>query len=139
MAVVSFPNQQYAFHDMKFFANGRSIKILELKFNISEEDEFLFANEQYPLAIQPGPVSPTGEVVILQSDYIAWTDGLPAGRNIHDDYYDFIVIYKPKLILPIHKKVLKFCKISSAEEGMSQGDKFMRVPLPFKFLGLDDK
>lgn len=123
--------KQYAWQDIRVKALGRSfVGIRAVKYKGSSDDEHLHGRGKKPIAIQSGNETFDGEIVLLQSEVIALTKGLGV-VSLRDIRFDLVVTYKPADGGDVSTDTIKSVKVSEYEKGMTQGDKFMEITIPF--------
>lgn len=133
---MNFNSKQYSWANVEVAPFGvKMTGCRGIKYKKSQEKEPVYGAGDKPLSIQSGNQGVEGEITMLQSTYDAILDAAKAayGPNagINDiEGFDIPVSYKPK-VGPIRNDVVKFAEFTEAEKGMSQGDKFMEITVPF--------
>ena len=133
---MEFNSKQYSWSNVQIAPFGAvMIGCRGIKYKKSQEKEAVYAAGSKPHSIQSGNEAVEGEIVMLQSsleaiqETVRNTFGPAAGLNDIPPF-DIPISYKPK-VGPIINDVVKFAEFTEVEKGMSQGDKFMEVTLPF--------
>lgn len=124
---------QFAWSDIKVRALGREfVGIRGISYKRTSDNEHLHGRGRKPIAIQEGNETCEGEITLLQSELEALTAALGV-VNLTRVRFDIVVSYQrnDKVVTDIIKSV----KCNEYEKGMSQGDKFMEIAIPF--LALD--
>jgi hypothetical protein len=125
--------KQFAWSDIKVRALGRDfVGIRGISYKRTVENEHLHGRGSKPIAIQRGNETCEGEITLLQSELEALTSALDVS-DLTKTRFDVVVTYErnDKVVTDIVKSVQ--CK--EYEKGMSQGDKYMEISIPF--LALD--
>lgn len=133
---MDFNSKQYSWANVEVAPFGVKMKgCRSIKYKKAQEKEAVYGAGDKPHSIQSGNVSVEGEIVMLQSTYEALMDaakaayGPSAGLNDIEGF-DIPVAYKPK-VGPIRTDIIKMAEFTEAEKGMTQGDKFMEISVPF--------
>lgn len=124
---------QFAWSDIKVRALGREfVGIRGISYKRTSDNEHLHGRGRKAIAIQEGNETCEGEITLLQSELEALTLALGV-VNLTRIRFDVVVSYQrgDKVVTDIVKSV----KCNEYEKGMSQGDKFMEISIPF--LALD--
>lgn len=134
-----FNSKEYGWGNYSIGMNGRDmIGIRGLKFKTPQEKDYLRGKSNNPIAITSGNISPEGSLKILQSEYQALESvAIAAGySSITGPAWTIVANYEPKAgqVGSRITKTLIGCEIEDNEEGFDQGDQFMEIDLPFKFL-----
>lgn len=113
----------------------------KVSYKREREKEAMFAKGRKAHSIQSGNEKVTGSITFTQSQLEALE--LATGGNILDAKIDIIVSYGAELnstsvaSSAISTDTVVSAEFTEYEKGMSQGDKFMEIPMPF--LALDIK
>ena len=127
--------KQYAWSDIRVRALGREfVGIRGIKYKRSSDDEHLHGRGRKAIAIQTGNETCEGEIMLLQSELQALTLALGIVK-LTDIRFDIVVTYKATDIAPVVTDIISSVKCTEYEKGMSQGDKYMEITIPF--LALD--
>jgi len=131
--MATFNSKQYSWANVKVVLFGREvIGIRGVKYKISQEKEAVYGAGDKPLGIQAGNKSYEGEVVLLQSELEAIQTAAGTGNDITDiPAFDIQVTYVDKVSGVMVNDTIKYAEFTEAEKGMSQGDKFMEITVPF--------
>ena len=101
-----------------------------ISYTKSQEKEALYAKGNLPHSIQHGNKSYEGSVTLLQSELEALE--LAAGGDALDASFDIVVSYgNPLKGDTIQIDLIKGAELTEVPKGMSQGDKFAEIELPF--------
>lgn len=133
---MAFNSREYEHADITVLIGGRDTTGLRaIKYKEKAEREAMFAKGRFAHSIQTGNIAYEGEVVMLQSDYLALrTSGNGSVLNLN---LDIIVSFgNPQSGDTMVTDRLEGCRFGESEMGMKQGEKFMEVTLPFMFLKL---
>jgi hypothetical protein len=131
--MATFNSKQYAWANVRVVLFGREvIGIRGVKYKVSQEKEAVYGAGSKPLGIQAGNKSYEGEVVLLQNELEAIQRAAGVGNDITDiPAFDIQVSYVDKVSGSLVNDTIKYAEFTEAEKGMSQGDKFMEITLPF--------
>ncbi len=130
---MTFNSKQYAWVNITVVMMGRIVTGLRgVKYKISQEKEPVYGAGNKPLGIQSGNKAYEGEIVLLQSELEALERAAGTGNDITDlPAFDINISYVDKASGAIVNDTVKYAELTEAEKGMSQGDKFMEITLPF--------
>ncbi len=136
---MEFNSAEYAWKDLEVVMLGRPlVRILEVKYKISQETKEIYGRGSEPLGIQEGNRKYEGELKIGQSELEALTkkaqELVPGSDPTRLPQFNLSVAYEKDGTLT--RDVLVGVKLNEFEKGMKQGDSDMEVSLPFKFLGI---
>lgn len=135
---MAVETKQFAWSDIRVRAMGREfIGIRGVKYKKSSENEHLYGRGNKPIAIQTGNKAYEGEIVILQSELEGLTQALEVDC-LTDIRFDLVVTYQATDERPVVTDIVKSVQCSEYEKGMSQGDKFMEVTIPFLALDITE-
>lgn len=134
--------REYEWADISILVGGIPITgFREIKYKKASEKEVMHAKGRNGHSIQRGNNSVTGSLIFTQSTFSA-LDAAIVGGDLLDVQVDIVVSYGAELNsvgsvgkAAITTKVIKGVEFTEYEEGMSQGDKFMEIAMPF--LALD--
>lgn len=132
-----FNSREYEWADISLIVAGRPVTgIRAVKYTKSQEKEALYAKGNLPHSIQHGNKSYAGSISLLQSELEALE--LSAGGDALDASFDIMVAYgNPLKGDVIQTDLIKGAELTEIPKGMSQGDKFAEIELPF--IALDIK
>lgn len=133
-----FNSKEYEWSDITAIIAGRAATgIRSVKYTKKQEKEALYAKGNKPHSIQRGNKSYEGTIALLQSEVEALSAA--AGGDILDIQFNVVVSYgNPAKGDVIHTDLLKGVEITEVPKGMSQGDKFAEIELPFISLDIID-
>jgi hypothetical protein len=138
--VFDSSSKEIAWIDMKLYLEGKKIaKITNVKYAKKKAKEALHAEGDEPHSIQSGNVDYTGEVEVYKSAIDQMNDAAQAaGFNDITDLSDLTIVveYKAGKNRSLRMDTLTGVEFTEVERGLAQGDKSMKVKLPFLFLGL---
>lgn len=135
--MASFNSREYDWSSLTVVLGGRIITgIRAVEYSEALDKDFLYGKGNEPRGIQHGNYSYVGSVTLLQSELDALEKACQAaGTRILEARLNFVVAYgnilKGDLI---HTDILEGAEFSEVKKEMKQGDKFMEINLPFKFL-----
>ena len=123
--------KEYEWSSVKAIVGGRVVTGLRsVKYTKKQEKEALYAAGDKPHAIQRGNKSYEGTIGLLQSELEALE--LAAGGDALDVQMDIVVSYgNPSKGDVIVTDLIKGVEFTEIPKGMSQGDKFAEIELPF--------
>lgn len=134
--------REYEWADISVIVGGVPIAgFRAITYKREREKEAMFAKGRKAHSIQSGNESVTGSITFTQSQLEALE--LAAGGNLLTAKVDIIVSYGAELnalsvvSAVISTDVIVGAEFTEYEKGMSQGDKFMEIAMPF--LALDIK
>ncbi len=139
---MEFNSKQYAWVNIEVAPFGQKMAGCRgVKYKKSQEKEAVYGAGSMPHSIQPGNVTIEGELSMLQSTLENILEvaraTLGSGASLTDiPPFDLPVSYKPKFGGQIVTDVIKFAEFTELEKGMSQGDKFMEITVPFVALDI---
>lgn len=138
---MAFNSKQYSWSNVQVVVLGRVLTgIRGVKYKTSREKEVLHGAGSSPYSIQSGKKTYEGEITLMQSEYeTLYAAATAAGfEDVTDLTFDVTVAYKPETGQSgaIVRKIVQQCEITEVEEGMSEGDKFMEITIPFLALGV---
>lgn len=133
---MAFNSREYEWADITLLIGGRDMTgIRAVKYKEKAEQEPLYAKGRFAHSIQTGNVAYEGEIVLLQSDYLALrASGNGSVLNLRAD--GTVNYGNPAAGDAMVTDRLEGIRFGEAEMGQKQGDKFMEVTLPFLFLKL---
>ena len=127
--------REYEWADTCLNIGGIEIKgFRKVNYKESMEKEALHAKGRKPRSIQRGNLSYTGSITLTQSE-IRTLKAAAGSRSLLNVKTDIIVAYVPDDSALIEVDTIIGVEFTDLEKGLSQGDKFMEVELPF--LALD--
>ncbi len=131
-----FNSREYEWADITIILGGRDLtKIRAVKYKESVEKEVLRAKGRKGHSIQTGNEDYSGELALLQSEYIVLKNA--GGGSIMGLSLDAVVCYgNPSDGNAIQTDKLYGIQFTEAEYDWTQGDKFKEIKLPFIFLDL---
>lgn len=134
--------REYEWADISLIVGGVSIVgFRAVSYKREREKEAMFGKGRKAHSIQSGNESVTGSITFTQSQLEALE--LATGGNILTAKVDIVVSYGAEMnavsvaSAAISTDIIVGAEFTEYEKGMSQGDKFMEVPMPF--LALDIK
>lgn len=131
---MPFNSRQYEWADVTVIVGGRDITgIRGVKYKESIEREAVYAKGRNAHSIQSGNRAVEGELVLLQSDAEAMVAA--GGGSLLSLSVDIEVSYGG-LEDPIKTDRIEGVRFTEMDRGMSQGDKFMEITLPFLALNV---
>lgn len=132
-----FDSKQYNWADVNIFMMGKKVAGARgVKYKESIETEAVYGAGSQPLTIGAGNKSYDGEIKVLQSEIEAMQVAAGADSILDIQAIDIVVSYVPKSGGAIITDIIKSARFTEIEKGMSQGDKFMEISLPFVALGI---
>lgn len=127
--------REYEWADTCLNIGGIEIKgFRKITYKEAMEKEALHAKGRKPRSIQRGNLSYTGSITLTQSE-IRTLKAAAGSRSLLNVKTDIIVAYVPDDSPLIEVDTIIGVEFTDLEKGLSQGDKFMEVELPF--LALD--
>lgn len=130
--------REYEWNDLAVVIGGRNITGLRaVKYSVKQEKEAVYAKGNRPHGIQRGNIQYSGEVTLLQSEYLALLDAARAkgAKSILDITMDIVVsVGNPTKGDPISTVILVGAEFTEDNTEWKQGDKFQEKSLPFVFL-----
>lgn len=137
-----FDSRQYEFADITLIMGGVDIASLrKVSYTRKIEREPVHGKGRRPMSIQSGNITVEGEVGLLQSDLELLIAASPR-RDILNANVDILVCYGGNLeegagtLLTDRIEGVRFTESS---KGMSQGDKWMDLTLPFVALDVKNQ
>lgn len=135
---MAFNSAQYSWADVKVIMLGREVTGLQgVKYKVSTEVEEVYGRGSLPLALQSGNKSFEGTIMLLQSEVDALEIAVATINPLYDltdVQFDVVVTYGDAG--SSHTDTIQGAKITDYEKGMEQGDKYMKIEMPFKALGV---
>jgi len=139
---VQINGREYEWADISMVIGGVPIAgFREVKYKRQREKEAMFAKGRKAHSIQAGNESVTGSIKFTQSQLEALEAA--TGGNVLTAKVDIVVSYGAELnatsvaSAAISTDIITGVEFTEYEKGMSQGDKFMEIDMPF--LALDIK
>lgn len=126
-------SNEFAWRDVKVVIAGRPITgIRGVKYKTSRVVDKIFAGGDEAHSKTKGNKTPTGELVLLQSELEALqiTAKANGGQDVTDLTFDIIVNYSKSLLDAMVTDHLVECDILEFEKGMLQGNPNMEITLP---------
>ncbi|MFV0397944.1 MAG: hypothetical protein ACK5JU_08000 [Bacteroidales bacterium] len=140
--IFQINGREYEWADIALVAGGVPIAgFRKVSYKKTREKEAMYAKGRKAHSIQSGNEAVTGSISFTQSQMEALE--LAAGGDVLSMKIDLIVSYGAELnaasvaSAAISTDIIKGVEFTEYEKGMSQGDKFMEIPMPF--LALDIK
>jgi hypothetical protein len=136
-AIQFFDTKDFEFKDISVAIGGANVTRLRgIKYKTSMEKEHLHGAGDEPLSIQSGNRMYAGTLEITA---IALRDLNAAaiaagGRDALDLKFDVVVSYRSAVNRPLMLRTIVGVELEEFEEGMTQGEKFSTISLPFKAL-----
>ena len=134
--------REYEWADISLIVGGVPIVgFRAVSYKREREKEAMFAKGRKAHSIQSGNESVTGSITFTQSQLEALE--LATGGNVLTAKVDIVVAYGAELNVAsaasavISTDIIVGAEFTEYEKGMSQGDKFMEIEMPF--LALDIK
>ena len=129
-----FNSREYEWADISVVMGGRPVTgIRGIKYNAKKEKEHLFAKGNKPHAIQSGNYEYSGEITLLQSEYLALREA--AKGDILNISLDIVVAYgSPTRGDTITTNTLIGVEFTEDNTEWKQGDKFLETAIPVVFL-----
>jgi hypothetical protein len=134
---------QFAWKNIMAIIGGRPVAgITDIEYTTEKELEEVYGVGDSPQFIGEGNKSYKGTIELLQADYEALVEAAKndGGDDVTDLELSIVVSYIPKGIADLPKTVidrLVGVKFSSDGKKMSQGDKYLKMSLPFVCLGIE--
>lgn len=131
---ASFDTKQFRWADMQISLFGAiMLGARRVTYKVSQDDELIYAAGDEPVEIGSGNRKYEGEVTMLKSELDSLTKSAQTAG-----FGDILGLRFPVIITyandtSIITDTLINCKFSEYNDGMSQGDKFGEVSLPFMF------
>ena len=129
-----FDSRQYEFADLTVIAGGVDIATLRnVRYTRKIEREPVHGKGRRPLSIQSGNITVEGELGLLQSDLELIIAASPR-RDILYANVDILVCYGGNLeegAGTLTTDRIEGVRFTESSKGLSQGDKFMEITLPF--------
>lgn len=129
-----FSSREYEWADISVVMGGRPVTgIRGIKYNIKKEKELLYAKGNRPHAVQSGNYDYSGEMTLLQSEYLALREA--AKGDILAAQLDVVVAYgNPTRGDAITTDILVGVEFTEDNTEWKQGDKFQEKTIPFVFI-----
>lgn len=133
-----FNSKEYEWSDITLIVAGRVVTgVRAIKYTRKQEKELLYAKGNKPHSIQRGNKSNEGTLTLLQSELEALN--LAAGGDVLDIQFNIVCSYgNPLKGDVIHTDLVKGVELTEIPKGMSQGDKFAEIELPWIALDIVD-
>jgi hypothetical protein len=134
---------QFAWKNIIAIVGGRPVAgITDIEYTTEKELEPVYGAGDSPQFIGEGNKSYSGTIEMLQNDYEALVEAAKndGGDDVTDLEVSIVVSYIPKGAANLPKTIidrLVGVKFSSDGKKMSQGDKFLKMSLPFVCLGIE--
>lgn len=130
---------EYQWKDLSINILGRTIEgVVDYKKKLSVKKERIYGRGSRPLGITSGNEEVSGSITLHQSELQAMVAAVKAGapgRELTDVSFDIVHTYE-NAQLGITTDIIVGAQITEFEEGMAQGDPFMKVTLPYIALRL---
>lgn len=140
--IFQINGREYEWADISIIVGGVPIiGFRAINYKRSREKEAMYAKGRKAHSIQSGNEAVTGSITFTQSQLEALE--LATGGNVLEAKVDIVVSYGAELNAAsvasavTSTDVIVGAEFTEYEKGMSQGDKFMEIPMPF--LALDIK
>ena len=129
-----FQSREYEWSDVSVVLAGRLVTgIRGIKYKDKQEKEHLYAKGNKPHSIQHGNIEYSGEISLVQSEYLALRKACKG--NILNASVDIVVSYgNPSHGDAITTDVLIGCEFTEDNTEWKQGDKSLEKVIPFLFL-----
>lgn len=134
--VVEINGREYEWGDISLIVGGVPIVgFRKVSFKHEREKEAMYAKGRKAHSIQSGNDKITGSITFTQSQFEMLE--LATGGNVLDAKVDIVVSFGAELnavsvaSAAISTNVIVGAEFTEYEKGMSQGDKFMEIPMPF--------
>lgn len=129
-----FYSREYEWSDVSVVLAGRLVTgIRGIKYKDKQEKEHLYAKGNKPHSIQHGNIEYSGEISLLQSEYLALCKACKG--NILNASLDIVVSYgNPSQGDVITTDTLIGCEFTEDNTEWKQGDKSLEKVIPFLFL-----
>lgn len=133
---MAFNSNEYGWSNIRVVMLGKDVAgIRGIKYKVSKEKEFVYARGNEPHSISSGNKSYEGSVTLKQSEVEALERAAGAGNDLTDlQPFDITVAYVPVGGSKIQVDIIQGVELEDYEKGMSQGDKFAEIEIPFKAL-----
>jgi hypothetical protein len=141
--MFSTKTEQFAWKNIIAIIGGRPVAgISDIEYTTEKELEPVYGVGDSPQFIGEGNKSYSGTIELLQNDYEALVEAAKndGGDDVTDLELSIVVTYIPKGTASLPKTVidrLVGVKFSSDGKKMSQGDKHLKMSLPFLCLGIE--
>ncbi|WP_107039966.1 hypothetical protein [Brumimicrobium mesophilum] len=130
---MAFNSRQYEWAEVTVILGGKDLlTIRAIKYKKTSDNEALHAKGRNAISIQRGNVTVEGEVSILQSELMELEESAP-NKDILQLALDMEVSYLANGVLRTDR--VTGIRFGEYEKSLTQGDKFMEIPIPF--LALD--
>lgn len=129
-----FNSREYEWSDITVIMGGRDITGLRsIKYNTKREKELLHAKGNKPHSIQRGNYDYSGEIGLLQSEYLALREA--AKGDILNTSIDIVVAYgNPSQGDAMTTDILIGVEFTEDNTEWKQGDKKLEKAIPFIYL-----
>lgn len=126
--------REYEWSDISVVLAGRVVTGLRaVKYGRKQEKELLYAKGNNPHAVQRGNIDHSGEIALLQSEYLALRKA--CGGDILNASFDIVVNYgNPSQGDAMTVDILTGVEFTEDNTEWKQGDKFAEKTLPFLYL-----
>ena len=126
--------REYEWADINAVVADRTVTGLRgVKYGSKQEKELVHAKGNKPYAIQRGNKTYDGELILLQSEYVALREA--CGGDVLDGSFNIVVSYgNPTQGDVITTDILVGAEITEDTTEWKQGDKFQEKSLPFIYL-----
>lgn len=136
---MAFDSREYEWADLSLILGGQDLTgITAVKYEESIEREPLHAKGRYPHSIQSGNVTYKGEIELLGSDYEALVDA--GNGSVLSLALDGLFGYgnPSEGNTPMFDRAVGI-RFMSAAKDWKQGDKFMKIKLPFMCIRIKNR
>lgn len=140
--IYQINGREYEWADISLILGGVPIiGFRVINYKRAREKEAMFAKGRKAHSIQSGNELVTGNITFTQSQLEALE--MATGGNVLEAKFDIVVSYGAELNVTsvtsavTSTDIIIGAEFTEYEKGMSQGDKFMEIPMPF--LALDIK
>lgn len=134
--IFQINGREYEWADISIIVGGVPIVgFRAISYMRQHEKEAMFAKGRYAHSIQSGNESVTGSITLTQSQFEALEAA--AGGNLLEAKMDIVVSYGAELnaasivSAAISTDIIVSAEFTEYEKGMTQGDKFMEIEMPF--------
>lgn len=125
--------KEYAWEDINIVLFGRIVEgVTDIKYKVKREQVAIYGRGSIPVAHSRSKKEHEASITILQSELEAIQKSMPAGKDLTDlEAFDITVAYTPQNnVLETVTDVLKGCRFTEYEKGMSTGDTHKEIELP---------
>lgn len=129
-SIFTVNGREYEWADISLLVGGVIIAgFRAVSYKREREKEAMFAKGRKAHSIQSGNEKVSGSITFTQSQMELLE--LAAGGNLLTAKVDIIVTYGENLKSVITTDIITGAEFTEYEKGMSQGDRFMEIAMPF--------